>query len=145
MINKFNLALVFGLLAIMALDQKAESAGQPAAVTKVENVDWSTAKLVTLIAADYHFMPDHLVFQHGVPYRLHVENQGTQIHDLTAPDFFAAIEIRNPEFLTRSGTQLSIQPSDRKDIYFIARQSGSYGMVCADHDWAGMTMNIEVK
>src|SRR5579864_3158476 len=59
-------------------------------------VDWSKAESVTVVEVEYEFKPKHLSFRHGVPYRLHVENQGEEMHELTAPEFFRSALIKNP-------------------------------------------------
>ena len=69
----------------------------------------------------------------------HVENRGKELHELTAPAFFKAVELRNPEALNSDRTELVLQPGEQKDLYFIPRQAGRYAFTCADHDWAGMT------
>jgi uncharacterized cupredoxin-like copper-binding protein len=106
--------------------------------------DWSEAGLVNLIATEYKFEPDHLTFRRGRPYRLHVENHGRETHELTAPDFFKAVELRNPEILNQDRTELVLQPGDKKDLYFVALRPGRYDMRCADHDWAGMTGDFTI-
>jgi plastocyanin len=108
-------------------------------------VDWARARLVTVLAIDYRFVPNHLVFRRGVAYRLHVVNRGHELHELTAPDFFKTIALRNPEALNREHTELVLQPGEQKDLYFVAKRPGDYDMRCADHDWAGMTGDIFVK
>jgi uncharacterized cupredoxin-like copper-binding protein len=107
--------------------------------------NWAKARLVTVVTVEYRFLPDHLVFRRGVAYRLHVVNRGHELHELTAPDFFKTIEMRNPEVLSPEHTELVLQPGDQKDLYFVAKRPGRYDMRCADHDWAGMTGDITVK
>jgi uncharacterized cupredoxin-like copper-binding protein len=110
-----------------------------------EAADWTKARLVTVVTVEYRFQPDHLVFRRGVAYRLHVVNRGHELHELTAPDFFKTVELRDPEALNPEQTELVLQPGDRKDLYFVAKRPGHYDMRCADHDWAGMTGDITVK
>ena len=110
-----------------------------------EAADWAKARLVTVVTVEYRFLPDHLVFRRGVAYRLHVVNRGHELHELTAPDFFKTIALRNPEALNREHTELVLQPGEQKDLYFVAKRPGRYDMRCADHDWAGMTGDIFVK
>ena len=107
--------------------------------------DWTAAQLVTVIEADYRFEPSDLVFRVAVPYRLHVENRGKELHELTAAAFFKAVELRTPEVLNSDRTELVLQPGEQKDLYFVARQPGRYAFTCADHDWAGMTGSITVQ
>ena len=107
--------------------------------------DWTKARLVTVVAVEYRFLPNYLVFRRGIAYRLHVVNRGHELHELTAPAFFQAVELRNPAALNRERTELVLQPGEQKDLYFVAKRSGHYDMRCADHDWAGMTGDITVK
>lgn len=108
------------------------------------DVDWSKAQLVRVIAVEYDFKPNHLSFHHGVPYRLHLENHGKEMHELTAPEFFKSSLIQNPDALARDGTDLVVEPHESKDVLFVTQKPGHYDMICADHDWAGMTGDITV-
>ena len=76
---------------------------------------------VTMI--DYKFEPDHLTFQHGVHYRLHLENHGKETHEFTAPTFFAAAKIDNPDVLNREHTEVVMQPGDVKDLFLTPGQA----------------------
>jgi len=120
-------------------------AGALVASAQAAELDWSRAEPVTLITVEYAFEPNHLVLRRDIPYRLHIENDGRELHELTAPDFFKAVELRNPDALNREHTEIVLQPNEQKDLYFIAPQSGRYAMWCADHDWAGMTGDITVE
>ena len=117
----------------------------PIPPARAAEVDWSKAQLVTITAVEYAFEPNHLIFRRDIPYRLRVENHGRELHELTAPKFFNAVELRNPEALNREHTEIVLQPNEEKDLYFVALQPGHYDMWCADHDWAGMTGDITVE
>ena len=108
------------------------------------DVDWSKAQLVRVIAVEYDFQPNHLSFHHGVPYRLHLDNHGKEMHELTAPEFFKSALIQNPDVLARDGTDLVVEPGESKDVVFVPQKPGQYSLICADHDWAGMTGDITV-
>ena len=41
------------------------------------DVNWASAQTVTVTMINYEFIPDRLVFRRGVPYRLHLENNGS--------------------------------------------------------------------
>jgi uncharacterized cupredoxin-like copper-binding protein len=112
---------------------------------RAAEVDWSKAQLVSLTAVDYAFEPNHLIFRRGTTYRLHVVNHGRELHELTAPDFFKSVELRNPDALNREHTEIVLQPNEQKDLYFVTLRSGHYNMWCADHDWAGMTGDITIE
>jgi hypothetical protein len=108
-------------------------------------VDWARARLVTVLAIDYRFVPNHLVFRRGVAYRLHLVNRGKELHELSAPAFFKTVVLRNAATLNHEHTEIVIPPGEQRDLYFVAKQRGLYDMRCPDHDWAGMTGNITVK
>jgi uncharacterized cupredoxin-like copper-binding protein len=91
------------------------------------------------------FVPDKLVFRHGVEYRLELRNDGKEMHEFTAPEFFKAVEVRNPDVLERAAPEVLLQPGERKELRFVARQPGRYPLTCADHDWDGMVGEIVVE
>lgn len=104
----------------------------------------STATIdVTMV--DYKFVPDRLIFQHGVHYRLHLENHGKETHEFTAPVFFAAAKIDNPEVLNRQRSEVVMQPGDVRDVFLTPGKPGTYDLRCADHDWNGMVGGITVQ
>jgi uncharacterized cupredoxin-like copper-binding protein len=102
------------------------------------------AKSVTVRMTEYMFSPDHLTFQRGVLYRLHLANQGKEIHEFTAPEFIAAIDLKNPSALGAYTNQFAVDPGQTKDVFFIPLKPGRYKLVCADHDWAGMIGEIVI-
>ncbi|HEX9323710.1 MAG TPA: cupredoxin domain-containing protein [Xanthobacteraceae bacterium] len=109
------------------------------------DADWTKAESVVVTMVNYEFIPDRLSFRRGVAYRLHLENRGSEIHDFSAPEFFKAIELNNPEVLGAYATRIVVRPQETKDMYFVATRAGSYELTCADHDWAGMTARITVE
>jgi len=100
---------------------------------------------VDLFTVDYKFIPDHLTFQQGMHYRLHMENHGKETHEVTAPTFFASAVLDNPEVLNREHTEVVLQPGDAKDLLFTAPKAGTYDLRCSDHDWNGMIGGITVE
>lgn len=108
-------------------------------------LDWAKARLVTVTAVDYRFVPSHLVFRRGLPYRLRAVNRGKELHELSAPAFFKTVVMRNGAALDQEHSEIVLQPGEQKDLYFVPRRSGRYDMRCPDHDWAGMTGDITVK
>src|ERR1700730_15856034 len=105
----------------------------------------SEPQTVNLTMIDYRFIPDHLIFEHDVHFRLHLENHGKETHELTAPTFFATADIDNPEALNHERTEIVMQPGETKDIFLTADRPGTYDLLCADHDWAGMVGGITVE
>ena len=107
--------------------------------------DWSQAQTVSVTTSEYAFSPKRLVFKRGVVYRLHVDNRGSEMHEFTAPDFFKAVEIRDPAVLNADKTEIEVPPGKAKDFDFVAREAGRYKLRCSDHDWAGMMGEITVE
>jgi uncharacterized cupredoxin-like copper-binding protein len=100
---------------------------------------------MNVVMIDYKFEPDHLTFQRGTHYRLHLENHGKETHELTAPTFFATAKIDNPAVLNRERTEIVLQPGESKDLFLTPGKPGTYDLRCADHDWNGMTGGITVQ
>jgi uncharacterized cupredoxin-like copper-binding protein len=98
-----------------------------------------------VVMVDYSFKPDRLIFRHGVHYQLHLENHGTETHEFTAPVFFATATIDNAGVLDNKGSEVTLQPGDKKDVFLTPHKPGRYDLRCADHDWNGMVGGITVK
>jgi uncharacterized cupredoxin-like copper-binding protein len=107
--------------------------------------DWSRGPRVTVVAADYRFSPNKLVFKRGVAYRLHIENRGRETHEFHAPAFFKSVELGNPAPLNADKTEILVHPGEAKDLNFVPKKAGRYKLFCPDHDWAGMTGEITVE
>jgi uncharacterized cupredoxin-like copper-binding protein len=107
--------------------------------------DWSKAQIMRVEMVDNRFVPDHLTFRHGVAYRLHLENHGKDLHEFTAPDFFAEAMVRDPHKLANGGKDVVVQPGETADIDLVPQRPGQYDLRCADHDWDGMVGSIEVQ
>lgn len=100
---------------------------------------------VAVVMVDYSFEPDRLTFRHGVTYQLHLENHGNETHEFTAPVFFATATIDNPNVLDNKGSEVTLQPGEKKDVFLTPHKPGRYDLRCADHDWYGMVGGITVK
>jgi uncharacterized cupredoxin-like copper-binding protein len=108
-------------------------------------VDWSIAQPMNILLIDDRFVPGHLNFRHAVPYRLHLENHGKELHEFTAPEFFAASIVGNPGVLASAGQEIVVQPGAAVDVDLVPLRPGIYRLICADHDWDGMTGEITVE
>ena len=109
------------------------------------DVDWSKARPMAVVMVDDRFQPDHLTFEHGLPYRLHLDNRGKDLHEFTAPEFFAAVVVRDPKQLANGRKEVVVQPGESADVYLEPMKAGTYHLICADHDWDGMVGDITVK
>ena len=108
-------------------------------------VDWTKSQPVMVVMVDDRFEPDHLTFKHDTPYRLHLDNRGKDLHEFTAPEFFAAARVRDPGQLSNGGKEVVVQPGESIDVYLEPLKPGTYHLTCADHDWDGMVGDITVK
>lgn len=108
-------------------------------------IDWARVRLVTVLAVDYRFVPNHLVFRRGVAYRLHLVNRGKELHELSAPAFFKTLRLRSPAAMASDRSEIVVAPGQQKDLYFVPTRPGRYDMRCPDHDWAGMTGDVTVR
>jgi uncharacterized cupredoxin-like copper-binding protein len=115
------------------------------ALAQKPQVDWAKAQHLTVVMVDYRFEPDHLVLDHGMPYVLHMVNRGGDVHEFTAPDFFAASLVRDPRLISRGGEQVVLQPGATADVALVPLRAGHFDLRCADHDWDGMVGEIDVK
>ncbi|MGA8820272.1 MAG: cupredoxin domain-containing protein [Xanthobacteraceae bacterium] len=100
---------------------------------------------IDVVMVDYEFRPNHLTFERGVHYQIHLENHGEETHEFTAPVFFATAKIDNPDILNREQAEVLMQPGDKKDLFLTPTKPGTYDLRCADHDWYGMVGGITVK
>lgn len=132
-------------LCLIAASILLLSAQNCVAQSAFAGVDWSHAQPVNVLMVDDKFIPDRLTFRHGMPYQLHLENHGKDLHEFTAPEFLAAAIVRNPATLSNGGQEIVIQPGAAVDVDLVPIKPGSYGLTCADHDWDGMTGEITVE
>jgi uncharacterized cupredoxin-like copper-binding protein len=117
----------------------------PVTVRSQAAVDWSKVTPLNVMMLDDKFVPDKLTFHHGVAYELHLENHGKEMHEFTAPEFFASSVVRDPRILANGGKDVVVQPGAAADVYVMPLKPGPYSLICADHDWDGMVGEITVE
>ena len=105
--HRLRLTMGAVILAVAVLLTAASAQAQPA-------VDWSKAETFNLLMVDDKFVPDRLSFRHGVPYRLHLENNGKDMHEFTAPEFLADTIVRYPRVLANAGQEVVVHPGRRR-------------------------------
>lgn len=116
-----------------------------ASAVSAADIDWSKAELMTVIAKNYKFDPKHLKLKSGTPYRLHIENKGSETHEFNAARLFRHAEIGDMTVLNADHTEVVLQPGQQKDLLLMAKKAGKYKLYCPDHDWAGMKGDITVE
>jgi uncharacterized cupredoxin-like copper-binding protein len=108
-------------------------------------VAWNDPENLIVDLVDYAFKPERLTIHRDTPTRLRLINTSESIHDFTAADFFRAVELRDGSMLGSSGIGITVEPHQEKDVDLVAHVPGDFGLICADHDWAGMTGHITVE
>jgi uncharacterized cupredoxin-like copper-binding protein len=99
---------------------------------------------MAVVMVDNSFIPDHLEFKVGVRYRLRLENRGKDLHEFTAPEFFAAAKVANRRLLANGGKEVVVQPDQTVVVDLVPTKAGAFELTCADHDWDGMVGKIVV-
>ncbi len=121
--------------------------------TRVKDADWSKMQTVPVVLKEYSYSPSNLHFKAGVPYKLEIQNKGTEKHYFTAEGFFKAIatrkvqsnadgEIKAPYF-----SALEVFPGRSLDLYFIPVTKGTYKLHCTitGHEVKGMHGSIVIE
>jgi uncharacterized cupredoxin-like copper-binding protein len=127
------MAWLIAMLALLIPAARAQS-----------DVDWSQAQQVNVLMVDDRFVPDQLTFHHGEPYRLVLENDGKDVHEFTAPEFFADAVVRDPGLLSQDGKEIVVQPGAAVTVELMPIHPGTFQLICANHDWDGMVGQITV-
>lgn len=104
----------------------------------------ASVSTVTVIMVDDRFEPDHVVFQSGVPTQLRLVNKGKDMHEFTAPEFLHAATIKDKHALSNGGGDIVVQPGQTVQVSLVPGKPGDYKLICADHEWDGMTGSISV-
>jgi uncharacterized cupredoxin-like copper-binding protein len=148
------LAALLALSGCVARDVVATDDGGYVAdaAQRVAAVDWDRAETVSVVLSEYDYAPSVLTFHTGAPYRLHLSNQGFEVHDFSSKAFFQAIaaaKLVDSKKTTRLPRLVSIgiDPGEAKDLYFVAVRPGSYPFACDEplHAAFGMTGTVRIE
>ena len=81
-----------------------------------------------------------------MPYRLHLENHGKDLHEFTAPEFLAdAHGARSGRAGERRQGDGGAARDGGRPVHLVPIKAGTFRLTCADHDWDGMVGEIEVE
>jgi plastocyanin len=107
-------------------------------------IDWASAKPVTVKLTDFDFTPSQLNIQAGQPVRLILANNGSDLHDFSAPAFFAAASFRQGGTVPAGGKVAVAQ--DKTVEVDLVPGAGQYPLDCTEflHTMLGMTGTIDV-
>ncbi len=134
---------VVALLLSACAHRMTMTAGTPALAPAA--TDWANAPVVTVELTDFAFTPDTPKFTAGKPVRLALTNHGTDVHDFSAPAFFATASFRDGEALPVNG-DVALKKGQSTEIDLIPGKPGHYDLECTEflHSAFGMTGAIDV-
>jgi uncharacterized cupredoxin-like copper-binding protein len=123
------------------------------ATDRVKAADWSKMETITVAMTDYAFNPASVVFRQGVPYKLVIQNKGSEKHYFTAELFFRAIATRKLQSNTDGEVKapyfsaIEVYPGRSLDLYFIPVKTGTYTLICTveGHEVMGMKGEIRIE
>lgn len=146
------MAALLGACAKTYIADQPPAGYVPDVGARVAAVDWSKARTVVVTLNEYAFAPDALSFEHGVPYRLTLENVGKGAHTFTSEGFFRAIAVRRvttPQstIKTPSLVNLEVPAQQSTVIEFVPVSAGTFDLRCDEplHSTFGMTGWISVR
>jgi uncharacterized cupredoxin-like copper-binding protein len=137
-------------LALLAMLALGACASHPAAPDHVQaapaTIDWTAAKTVTVKLTDFDFSPSQLTFQSGQPVKLVLANNGSGLHDFSAPAFFAASSFRQGGAVPAGG-KIAVGQDKTAEIDLVPGAAGQYPLECTEflHTMLGMTGTITVS
>jgi uncharacterized cupredoxin-like copper-binding protein len=137
------LALLASMLALGACASRTAAPDpMPAAAA---SIDWGAAKTVTVKLSDFDFVPGDLTFAAAQPVKLVLVNDGSGVHDFSAPAFFAAASLRQGS-AAPAGGKVSVAKSRSTEIDLVPGAAAEYPLTCTEflHDMLGMTGTITV-
>src|SRR4051812_39158761 len=112
-------AAVVAVIGVLLLTPMSSARSQSAVA-----VDWSAAQSVNIMLIDNKFVPERLILRHGMPYQLHLENHGHDLHEFTAPELFGASILRNLGQLANDAQEIVMQPGDIIDVELMPLKPG---------------------
>jgi hypothetical protein len=71
--------------------------------------------------------------------------RGTTCVSVSRSRLYGNVGVVDVVMVGSSGIGIPVNPHQQKDVDFIARTPGDFGLMCADHDWAGMKAEILVQ
>jgi plastocyanin len=107
--------------------------------------DWAHAQRVEVQLSSFEFTPSTLHLHAGRAVVLHLVNTGSGGHDFTAPEFFAAAQIRPEDRRAVGKGSVEVRSRQSVDIALVPK-AGNYALKCshAFHKTFGMAGRIVV-
>src|SRR3954465_8000965 len=84
---------------------------------------------VNVVLSNFAFTPQTLHLNRGRAYRLHFVNQGSDGHNFSAPEFFAAAQINAADMGAVSGGKVELGKGESRDVRLVPTV-GKYAVTC---------------
>jgi uncharacterized cupredoxin-like copper-binding protein len=136
-------------IAVVALLTLGACASHQAAPDHMQaasaSIDWGAARTVTVRLTDFDFVPSDLSFESAQPVKLMLVNDGSGVHDFSAPAFFAAAALRQGS-AAPAGGKVAVEKGQSAEIDLVPGTAGKYPLTCTEflHEMLGMTGTIAV-
>jgi plastocyanin len=100
---------------------------------------------INVVLTNFAFTPQTLHLNRGRAYRLHFVNQGSDGHNFSAPEFFAAAQINAADMSAVSSGKVELGKGESRDVRLVPA-AGKYGVTCTHflHASFGMIGSITV-
>jgi uncharacterized cupredoxin-like copper-binding protein len=110
------------------------------------SIDWSAAPTVTVKLTDFDYTPSELNFAAGKPVKLVLVNDGSDLHDFSAPAFFAGSALKAGS-TGPAGGKIAVRKNQTAEIDLVPGTPGKYPLECTEllHAMLGMTGTITVN
>jgi plastocyanin len=107
------------------------------------STDWGMAQTVTVKLTDFDYTPSDLTFTAGKPVKVVLVNSGSDLHDFSAPAFFAGSALKPGS--TGPG-KVAVAKNQTAEIDLVPGAPGKYPLECTEllHAMLGMTGTITV-
>jgi uncharacterized cupredoxin-like copper-binding protein len=107
--------------------------------------DWGHAPKVDVALSSFKYAPSTIHLRAGQPVVLHLANVSGGGHDFTAPEFFAAAQLRAGDRAAIKGGSVELRGKQSRDIALVPK-AGRYRLKCSHtfHKSLGMTGEIVV-
>jgi uncharacterized cupredoxin-like copper-binding protein len=134
------------LLAVTGCAPHAPREDVPTLAAPAE-VDWSAARPVEVVLADFSFTPETLALKEGQPYRLRFVNQGSGTHDFSAPDFFKTVALAPGAGEAKLPDRIVVARGASREITLVPLRKGAFPSECTVtlHATFGMTGKVIVE
>ena len=108
--------------------------------------DWSGAAKTEVALASFKYTPRTIRIRAGQPVVLHLVNVASGGHDFSAPEFFAAAQLRAADRAAVRDGRVELRGGASRDIGLVAK-AGRYRLRCTHtfHKTLGMTGEIVVE